>query len=313
MYFQIYEWISQWSGPLLKVLGAVLLANICICLQMQKRELHGQLITCEQNSVKLQSQLSTCDQNAVELHVRELHGKACEQNSVELKGQLFTCKQNYEEFRDTYINDSNWLKNQINSCKQDYDRVLDDANKYKEELSKLDHETVSQLNKSLEKCEHNYALLSTQIHIIYDKQSKLIESVDSQIEQMDVCNLKLKEYCDLQSKVKSLTEFERNKLGRLLEYLGCDRELSEHHYQRTFNSFNVKLISLMDTKEMLIGLLIRAEFKEMEKEQEKEKYLPFTKCQFVCDLQEEEVKSGSGFFRKITEGGWNIYQRIFCT
>ena len=132
---------------------------------------------------------------------------------------------------------------------------------------------------------------------------------------MDTCNLKLKEYCELRSKEKSLTEFERGKMRRLLEYLGCNKDqLSEHHYHvhRTFKSFNVKLISLMDTKEMLIGLLIRAEFKEMEKAQEKEKHLPFTKCQFVCDLKEEDIDSGSGFFRRIAEGGWNVYQRIFC-
>ena len=281
LYIQIYEWISQWSGPLLKVLGAVFLANICICLQMQKRESDGQLFTCEQNSVKVLSHLSTCDQN-------------------------------FEQLRETYVKEFNSLKNQINSCKQDNDRLLDDVHKGKEELSKLKAAAVGQLKKSLEKCEQNYTLLFTQMQI-YDGQSKLIESVDSQIEQMDTCNLKLREYCELQSKVKSLTEFERNKMRRLLEYIGCDKELSEHHYLRTFKSFNAKLISLMETKEMLIDLLIRAEFKEMEKQQEKEKYLPFTKCQFVCDLQEEAVNSGSGFFRKITEGGWNIYQRIFCT
>ena len=95
--------------------------------------------------------------------------------------------------------------------------------------------------------------------------------MDKQIEQMDTCSLKLKEYCDLKSKGKSLTEFEKDRISRFIPYFGCNRELSKHHYHRTFTSFNIKLKSLMDAKERLISLLIRGELEEMKKEQEKGK------------------------------------------
>ena len=108
-----------------------------------------------------------------------------------------------------------------------------------------------------------------------------------------------------------ITEPERNKMGRFLMYLGCNKVISEHHYHRTFTSFNNKLKGLLHTKEMHIGLLIRDDFKEMEKVQEQEKHLPFTKCQFICDLEEEEVDTNSGIYKKVADATWNIYQKVF--
>ena len=125
--------------------------------------------------------------------------------------------------------------------------------------------------------------------------------------------MKLKEYCELKSKGESkLTEYERDKMNRFLRYLGCNKAISNNHYHRTFVSFNEKLKSLLETKEYLVELLISGDFKVMETTQDQLKDLPFTKCQFICDLEEREVDTNSDLYKKITDATWNIYQRIFC-
>ena len=193
----------------------------------------------------------------------------------ELHGQLTKCQQNS-------TNHSKLLKEDLANCEQYYttqSNLLEDASK--------------QL-------------------LTYKRQSQLIENVDNQVDQMEMCSMKLKEYCDLKSKAesKSLAEHERNKMNRYLKYLGCSKVISEHHYDRTIASYNTKLRSLLETKEMFIVLLIRGDFKEMEKVQAQQKDLPFTKCQFICDL--EEVNANSDFYKRFTDATWNIYQRVFC-
>ena len=101
-------------------------------------------------------------------------------------------------------------------------------------------------------------------------------------------------------------------MNRYLMHLGCSKVISEHYYDRTIASYNTKLRSLLETKEMFIALLIRGDFKEMEKVQVQQKDLPFTKCQFICDLEEEEVNANSDIYKRFTDATWSIYQRVFC-
>ena len=89
----------------------------------------------------------------------------------ELHGQLTKCQQNS-------TNHSKLLKEDLANCEQYYtaqSNLLEDASK--------------QL-------------------LTYKRQSQLIETVDNQVDQMETCSIKLKEYCDLKSKgeSKSLTE-----------------------------------------------------------------------------------------------------------
>ena len=133
------------------------------------------------------------------------------------------------------------------------------------------------LSQLIETCEQNYTaqcicnLLEDafkQVRI-YKKQSQLIETVDNQVEQMEMCSMKLKEYCELKSKGESkLTEYERDKMNRFLRFLSCSKVITEHHYHRTFVSFSDKLKSLLKTKEYLVELLISSDFKAMETTQE---------------------------------------------
>ena len=220
---------------------------------------------------------------------------------LELHSQLAECQRNS-------TNHSKSLKEDLANCKQNYtvqSNLLEDASKKLLKQSQLIKNYTAQCSLLKD---------ASKKLLIYKKQSQLIESVDNQIEQMETCSMKLKEYCELKSKGKyKLTESERSKTNRFLKYLGCSNIISEHHYHRTFVSFNDKLKSLLRTKENLIGLLISGDFKALEKEQERLKDLPFTKCQFICDLEEQEVDTNSDFYKKITDTAWNIYERVFCS
>ena len=271
----------------MKPVSIILLVFISSLIVTQSRdlELHSQLVECQRNSTN---------------------------HSESLKEDLVNCKQNYTvQSEDASIR---LLKQSqlIETCEQNYtvqSNLLEDASKKLLKQSQL-----------IETCEQNYTAQASLLEdasnklLIYKKQSQLIESVDNQIEQMETCSMKLKEYCELKSKRKyKLTESERSKMNRFLKYLGCNNVISEHHYHRTFVSFNDKLKSLLRTKENLIGLLISGDFKALEKEQERLKDLPFTKCQFICDLEEQEVDTNSDFYKKITDTAWNIYERVFCS
>ena len=258
----------------MKPVSIILVVFISSLIVTQSRELHGQLIECQQNSTNhvesLKEDLVNCKQNYT-----------VQSNLLEEQSQLI------ETYKQNYTVQSNLLEEQsqlIETYKQNYtvqSNLLKDASK------KL---------------------------LIYKKQAQLIETVDNQVEQMEICSMRLKEYCELKSKGESkLTESERSKMNRFLGNLGCSKVISEHHYHRTFVSFNDKLKNLLKTKEYLVGLLISGDFKVMEKEQKQLKDSPFTKCQFMCDLKEQEIDTNSDLYKKVKDAAWNIYQRVFCS
>ena len=146
---------------------------------------------------------------------------------------------------------------------------------------------------------------------VFTNYSQLLESVYNQVEQMETCRLKLKEYCELKGKDKSISKFEKGTMKRFENYIGCKEQLSKNYYGRILSSYDIKLDKLLEVREKLVGLLITGNLSEMEKEQEKEKYLPFNNCQFLCELEEQEETTNSDYFEKAKDATWSILQRVY--
>ena len=193
--------------------------------------------------------------------------------------------------------------------------------------------TAKQLSiKDLASCQENYTvksdLLQSKIKqledvikqletvnkqlAVFTNYLQLLESVYNQIEQMETCRVKLKEYCELKGKGESVTKFEKNTMKRFENHIGCKERISKNHYGRVFPSYTLKLDILLEIQEMLVDLLLTGNLKEMENVLEQEKSLPFNKCQFMCELEEqEEETTKTNYFEKAKNTTWSVLQRVF--
>ena len=287
---------------------------------MQGREFHDYpnnincVIQCVTNSLD-QSIHSIIEQN-----------KLCQEAEVRLQNNLSNCVQDNTDLNKNYTIQSGLLndtKEKLEITSKDLEQLSEDFQR--QNLSCVT--TEQQLKKDLASCEENYTYTlesntkqlenvtkelesKTKQLSVFINHLQLLESVYNQVAQMEICRIKLKEYCELNSKGESLTKFEKGTMMRFERDIGC-KGISKNYYGRILSSYTIKLDKLLEVQEMLVGLLITGNLEEMEKVQEQEKYLPFNNCQFICELGEQEEATKTNYFEKVRDATWSILQGIF--
>jgi len=124
---------------------------------------------------------------------------------------------------------------------------------------------------------------------IYQGQLTLISMIGKQIDHMHTCYSKLQSYSTLRQIGATWRSEEDNKImSRLADYLGCDRELSPSYYLRIKESFNKRINSCFDFKNVQIELALKGDYEKMKAEQQRTKHLPAKTCHFVCHLEEKQ-------------------------
>ena len=325
--------MSQWSlGPV--NLLAKPLTWICLVLftsnafiLMQGREFHG-----HSNNINCVIQ---CITNPLDQSIHSIieQNKSCQIAEVRLQNDLRNCVQDIIDLNQSYTIQSGLL----NDTKEKQEIAVKKLEQLSEEVTKERQDfqwqnlscmtSERRLKRDLASCEENYtnSLESktkqlenvtkelesvTKQLAVFTNHLQLLESMYNQVEQMEACRIKLKEYCELKSKGESLTKFEKDTMKRFENYIGCKKRISKNYYGRIVSSYAIKFDKLLEVQEMLVGLLISGNLKEMEKVQEQEKYLPFNNCQFICELQEEEATE-TNYFEKVKDAVWSILQRSF--
>ena len=335
MIMQVYSWMSQWSlGPvnlLAKPLTwkclILFTSNAFVFFLMQGRELHGHpnnincVIQCmtnpldqsihsiiEQNKscqvaeVRLQNDLRNCVQNNTDLNKnymiqsgllddtkekQEITSKELEQLSKEIKKE----RKDFQWQNLSCVTTQQQLKKDLASCKENYTYTLESKTKQLENVTKELKSKTKQLS-------------------VFTNHLQLLKSVYNQVEQMETCRIRLKEYCELKNKGESLTKFEKGTMERFESDIGCKRRISKNFYDRIIFSYTIKFDILLEAQEMLVNLLITGSLEKMAKVQKQEKYLPFNKCQFICELEEQEPTE-TNYYEKVRDATWSILQRIF--
>ena len=327
---QMYNWMSQWSlglyllaKPSTWMCLVFLTSNVFLFSLMQGRELHGNsnnincVIQCVTNPLD-QSIQSILEQN-----------KSCQTAKVQLQKTLRNCIQDNRELNDTYTIQSSLLDDTNKKQKithKELEQLSKEIKKERQDLLRLNLSCITakqQLKEHLASCEENYTVISYSLQsetkqlesvtkqlAVFTNHSQLLESVYNQVEQMETCRIKLKEYCEFKNKDESLTKFEKGTMKRFENYIGCKERLSKNYYGRILSSYAIKLDKLLEVQEKLVHLLIKGDVKEMEKAQEKEKYLPSNNCQFMCELEEQEEATKT-YFEKVKDATWSILQKAF--
>ena len=140
----------------------------------------------------------------------------------------------------------------------------------------------------------------------YKMYLEFIGSIANVIHNMDMCKsyLEVYCYCSMNKNAKCAE--------RYYKYLNCKDAIPENHYTTIKGPYIELLDQVLTLKTNLTQLLINGNFELLEEVYEANKDFPMDNCQFICDLDVENVNSKFAESKwKFFEDGWKFFSRYF--